>query len=166
MMYAMERNSAAIRVLGLRADARQVYWAVVEGTQADAVVVARDDATAPTTFDDAQALGWFRDRLHLVIDQYAPQSIGVRLPEPVAQGKGEGFRRRLRIEGVLMEAGHAKGLKVTHGALATIASLLGTKAKEAKSFIEDGDLRGLDLSAMPRAIREAVMVGVALLPSK
>ena len=34
------------RVLGLRADARKVYWAVVEGSQDRLIVVARDDLTA------------------------------------------------------------------------------------------------------------------------
>ncbi len=152
------------RVLGLRADATKIYWAIVEGTQAQPVVVERDDATAPGTFTDAQALGWFRDRVHLIIDKYAPHVVAVRLPEAMARGAGDGFRRRLRIEGVLMEAGHAKGLAVNHGALATIASLLGTKAKEAKAYLDDGDLRGLDLTSMARTLREAVLVAVASLP--
>jgi hypothetical protein len=162
----MGEQTRNLRVLGVRADTKRVYWAVVEGSKGHPVVVERDDATAPGTFNDAQALGWFRDRVHLIIDKYSPKVVAIRLPEPIAPGAGDGFRRRLRIEGVLMEAGHAKGLKVAHGALATIASLLGTKAREAKNYIDDGDLRGLDLTAMARPMREAVLVAVALLPGE
>src|SRR6266850_5443825 len=144
----MKTPTSTARVLGLRADASQVYWAIVEGTQVQAIVLERDDATAPNSYGDAQALTWFRDRVHLIIDKYGPHVVAIRLPEPIARGSGDGFRRRLRIEGVLMEAGYAKGVKVAHGALATIASQLGTKAKEAKGFLDDGDLRGLDLTSM------------------
>jgi hypothetical protein len=53
-------------------------------------------------------------------------------------------------------------LKVTTGALATISAKLGTK--NAKKYIEAGELRGLDLSKIPPLAREAVLVAVAALP--
>ena len=41
------------KILGFRADAKHVYWAVVEGDQDTPVVVAKDKASAPVDLDEA-----------------------------------------------------------------------------------------------------------------
>lgn len=155
-------------MIGLRADAKQVYWAVVEGSQDSMIVVARDELSAPVTFGDAEALSWFRNQIHSVIFAHKPHVAAIRTPESTARGRGEGDRRRLRIEGVVMEAAYAKGLAVHSGALATIASKLGMKsARDAKGLQDDGgDLRGLDLRTLAKPLRECVLVAVAMLPPK
>ena len=56
----------------------------------------------------------------------------VRSAEPTARGsKKEGAKRRLRIEGVLLQTIDSCGLKVTIGALATIAGDLINLLNEA-----------------------------------
>jgi hypothetical protein len=151
------------RALGLRAEARQVHWAVVEGTRPEPILVAHDKAAAPVDADEAPSLSWYRNRILYILDKYQPSAAGVRFPEPFAQGRTkEGTKRRLRIEGVLLEAIDSRGLRLTTGALATISAKLGTK--QAKKYIDSGELRGLDLSDVSPLAREAILIAVAALP--
>jgi hypothetical protein len=151
------------RALGLRAAASEIYWAVVEGTESAPILVAHERVAAPVGLDEAPALSWYHERVRHIVDAFKPGAAGVRTAEPIARGSNtEGAKRRLRIEGVLLHAIDSCGLKVTTGALATISAKLGTK--NAKKYIEAGELRGLDLSKIPPLAREAVLVAVAALP--
>ena len=86
----------------------------------------------------------------------------IRSAEPTARGsRREGPWLRSRIEGVLLQTIDSCGLTVSIGALATISGKLGT---QAKSYIERGELRGVDLSTIPSYAKEAVLVAVAALP--
>ena len=91
------------RALGFRAEARQVYWAVVDGTRRSPILVGHDKFAAPVGLEEAPALSWYNDRAKLILETYKPSTVGVRFPEPVARGSNkEGAKRRLRIEGVLL----------------------------------------------------------------
>jgi hypothetical protein len=98
----------------------------------------------------------------LLIDAYSPKIAAVRFPESSARPTAkEGPRRRLRIEGVLIEGSNARGLHLYTGALATISKGLRSKAKE---YLESDDLRGLDWSKIRDASRrEAILVAAAAL---
>src|SRR2546428_11641960 len=103
------------RILGLRAEASQFNWAVVEGTRHKPVLIARDTAAAPVDLDEASALSSLRARVLLVIEAKKPDGVVLRAPEFVARGgtNAARARRRLRIEGVLLEASNSCGTKVT-----------------------------------------------------
>jgi hypothetical protein len=151
------------QALGFRAEAQQVYWAVVEGTRDEPILVAHDKVAAPVGLNEAPALSWYTDRVRLLVNTYKPDAAGVRFAEPNARGSNkEGARRRSRIEGVLLQAIDSSGLGVTTGALAKISARLGTK--KAKNYVDTGKLRGLDLSKLPTPAREAILVAVAALP--
>lgn len=96
------------------------------------------------------------------METFKPVAGSIRTAESVARGSNkDGARRRLRIEGVLLQTMDSCGLKVTIGALAMISGKLDSQAKE---YIKSGDFRGLDLSKIPIPAREAVLVAVAALP--
>jgi hypothetical protein len=150
------------RALGFRAEARQIHWAVVEGTRQMPILVARDNAAAPVNLHEAAALSWYATRVKHIFETYKPAVATIRTAESVAQGsKKEGARRRLRIEGVLLQTMDTCGLTVTIGPLAMISSRLGTQAKK---YVQSDEFRGLDLSKIPAPSREAVLVAVAALP--
>ena len=150
------------RALGFRAEAKQVHWAVVEGTRRTPVLVAHSNAAAPVNLEEAPALSWYSSRVRHIVEAYKPGVATIRTAESVARGSNkEGARRRLRIEGVLLQTMDSCGLKVTIGALAMISGKLGSQAKK---YIDSGELRGLDLSEIPSLSREAVLVAVAALP--
>lgn len=150
------------RALGFRADAKQIHWAIVEGTKHAPIRVASEKATAPVGLEEAAALTWYCTRVRHIIQTHTPHSAMIRSVEPTARGSNtEGARRRLRIEGVLLQTVDSCGIPVTIGALATISGKLGSQAKK---YVESGSLRGLDLSTIPALSREAILVAVAALP--
>ena len=74
-----------------------------------------------------------------------------------------GANARLRIEGVVVESLHSRGVSVETGALQAVASRVGSKsAKSAKAYLEQGDFRGLDLSKHPSERQEAILVAVSV----
>lgn len=150
------------RSLGFRAEAKQIHWAVVEGTRHAPILIARDAAAAPVNLDEAPALSWYSTRVKHIVETYKPAVAAIRTAESIAQGSNkEGARRRLRIEGVLLQTIDSSGLKVTLGALAAISSKLGAQAKK---YVQADEFRGLDLSKIPPPSREAILVAVATLP--
>jgi hypothetical protein len=150
------------RALGFRAEAKQVHWAIVEGTQRAPILVAHDKAAAPINLDEAPALTWYGTRVRHIVETYKPYMASIRSVEPIARGSNkEGARRRLRIEGVLLQTIDSCGLQVTIGALAMISGRLGSQAKK---YVASDELRGLDLSQIPNLSREAILVAVAALP--
>jgi len=150
------------RALGFRADAKTVHWAVVDGTRDTPILIEHDKASAPINLEEGPALSWYRNGAKLIIETHHPTVATIRTAEPIARGSNkEGARRRLRIEGVLLQTMDSCGLKVTVAALATISGKLGSQAKK---YVASGELRGLDLSKIPALSREAVLVAVAGLP--
>jgi hypothetical protein len=155
-------NSKMSRALGFRAEPRQIYWAIVEGTRPAPRLIAHDTAAAPVNLDEAAALSWYTNRIKLIIEQYKPAVAMIRTAESVARGGNkEGPRRRLRLEGVLLQTADSCGLKVGIGALAAISGRLGSQAKR---YIDSGEFRGLNLSEIPVPSKEAILVAVAALP--
>lgn len=148
--------------LGFRAESSQIHWAIVEGTRPAPRLIAHDSAAAPVNLEEAAALSWYTNRIKLIIGRYKPAVAMIRTAESVARGGNkEGSRRRLRLEGVLLQTVDSCGVKIGIGALATISGRLGSQAKK---YIESGEFRGLDLSKIPRPSKEAVLVAVAALP--
>jgi hypothetical protein len=150
------------RALGFRSEAKQIHWAVVEGTREAPILLAHDSAAAPVNLDEAPALSWYGTRAKYIVDTFQPAVATIRTAESVAPGsKKEGARRRLRIEGVLLQTMDSCGLRVTIGALAMISGKLGSQAKK---YVESGNFRGLDLTKVQKPCREAILVAVAALP--
>lgn len=151
------------RVVGFRAEPRQFNWAVVEGTQHEPVLIDRGTAAAPVDLDEAPALAWLRGRARLVIEANKPTSAVLRTPEVVAKmGNIDSARRRLRVEGVLLEASQSDGVKITTGALGTISKMLGTRS--VKPYLAQDEFHGLNIAKFATPLKEAVLVAVAGLP--
>jgi len=155
-------NATVHRVVGFRAEPKAIHWAVVEGTREEPKVIAEDRIDSPASATEAESLATFRERARHIFETYRPDAVGIRSAELMARGGNkEGPRRRLRIEGVLLETSHSWAVPVTMGGLATISSKLETK--RAKKYLESGEVRGIDLKGLPGPRREAVLVAVGLL---
>jgi hypothetical protein len=153
-----------MRAIGLRAEPTKLHWAVVEGTSEQPILVGHDKAAPPVHADEATALSWYRERVRLLIETHQVDIVGVRFAETFGRkGNLESAMRRSRIEGVLLEAASSCQKRVVAGALQTMSSQLGSR--RAKHYVEVGELRGLDLSALADQRREAVLVGVAAMAS-
>jgi Holliday junction resolvasome RuvABC endonuclease subunit len=159
----MSESTSNNHILGLRAEPTALHWAIVEGTRSEPILKAHDRAVAPASYGEPAALAWIRSRVLHLIDTYRPDAVGVRFQESFGPGGNKASaRQRSRVEGVVLEASHSRGLKVLTGTLSTIGAKLGTK--HAKKYVDEAELRGLDLSKLPRQAREAVLIAVAQLP--
>jgi len=153
-----------MRALGLRAEPLQVHWAIVEGDADKPVLVGDGKITPPESIEknEAAVLNWYRKRIELLVNQHGAEAVGVRYQETHGRrGNVDAMCRRSRIEGVLTEVAFALGTSVTAGGLVQLGARLETN--RAKHYLEDGDLRGIDLSSLAEKRREAVLAGVAAL---
>lgn len=162
-MNVANLNSIENRALGIRAESTGINWAVVKGTLEKPILHDTGKESAPHAYNEAESLGWIRQRVLDIIDQFKPAQVAVRYPEPTAQGANrDSAKARCRVEGVVLEAANARNLQVVTGALNTISKNLGSKS--AKSYLGTDDLRGLDWSQHTDAkIREAILVAVSVL---
>lgn len=152
-----------MKVIGIRAEPGGLTWAVVEGTREHPILIGADTASAPTSYDEPEALKWYRSRLSTLIKQFDAEALAIRLPESFGrQGNTESDRRRSRLEGVLMELGAANGLIVVAGNLKTIGTRQGVA--KPKDELAGDDLRGLDWSSLNAKKREAVFAASCALP--
>lgn len=152
------------RAAGFRAEANQFWWAIVQGTNGAAVLVEQGKAAAPAGSDEPSGLSALRDRALLLIKTHTPTRAAVRTAEPIAKVNGDGARRRLRVEGVLLQALHSCGVEVLACGLATVGARLAIGTAKAKTYLEGTEVRGIDISKLPTAAREAILVAVAALP--
>ncbi len=97
------------RTLGIRAQERHVYWAIMSGTKSSPCVHASGQEDAPGTFDEAEALAFFRSRLILIIDKYKPAKVAVRYPERSPGANKNEAKARCRVEGVALELSSSRG---------------------------------------------------------
>lgn len=160
---AEEKKSKPLAA-GLRAQAEKVSVAVVGGTQAEPLLLARHVLEAPAGVKMPEVLASIRRQLLDILKESGVKRMGVRLPESTARGGNkEGVRNRMRLDGVLLEIAGTLRLDVVHGALNTIAKALGTK--DGKKVRDADEFRGVAFDDLTDEMREAVLVGVAALPS-
>jgi hypothetical protein len=76
------------RTLGFRAEAKQIHWAVVEGTRENPILVDHGIAAAPVDLTDAPALSWYSSRVKHIIQTYQPSMGMIRTAESIARGPG------------------------------------------------------------------------------
>lgn len=150
--------------MGFRAEAGQFWWAVVQGTSGNAILVDHGKAAAPAGSDEAPGLSALRERALLLMKTHTPTRAAVRSAEAIAKTNTDGARRRLRVEGVLLQALHSRGVQVVACGLATVGARLGISRTEARAYLDGTEVRGIDISKLPGHAREAVLVAVAALP--
>src|SRR4051794_30362063 len=99
------------RAVGFRVEPTAVHYAVVEGTLENPVLLDDGRYGAPAAYDEAEALSWYRQRTRGLLEKHTPSLGAIKFMEAVA-GKGrvpratEAFRKRHRIEGVLLQLLH------------------------------------------------------------
>lgn len=150
-------------VIGIRVEPSGINWAVVGMRDGAPIVIANDKATAPATYNESQALSWYRKRVATLVDQYRPGRASVRYPETTArEGRNKtSAHRRYRIEGVVLEALHSASVAISTGPLRSISSRLGST--NAKRYLEQDDVRGLNFGTKSKEMKEAILVARSIL---
>jgi hypothetical protein len=74
------------KALGFRAEAKQLHWAVVEGTRDNPILLGQDIVAAPISLDEAPALSWYSSRVKLLVETYKPTVAAIRMAELIGPG--------------------------------------------------------------------------------
>jgi len=150
------------RIMGIRAEASCFHWAIVEGSQEVPVLVESDCTSSPIDSSEPESLAFLRERFLLLLTQFDPVAVAVRYSERTpGSGNKDGVKRRLRLEGVIVEAVQGMRRQIETGPLKTIASNL--ESKSAKKYLEEKEFRGVDWSKLKTPRREAILAAVSLL---
>lgn len=149
-----------MRAIGFRVEPKAVHYAVIDVDPNKKVVVDHGSFHPPTTYTEPECLKWYRSRIAQEVDRYKPTHAGVRYPEVFGRrGITNSDYRRLRIEGVILEALASCGVTVFGGNNGAISSAMGTAS--AKEYKERGEVRGLDLGKFSTNCKEAALVALA-----
>jgi hypothetical protein len=160
-----EEEEPVHKAIGFRTEPRTVHWATVsvgEGEGGEPVLEDHGAVTAPRDFSEGAALTWFRGRIRNLLEEQAVHAAGFKYAEPVARGaQADSARARARLEGVLLQLMDESALPVFAGAFRALSGQL--KSKSAKAYIAGNDMRGLDVSALSKLRKEALLVALAAL---
>jgi Holliday junction resolvasome RuvABC endonuclease subunit len=161
----LAKANETTKVIGFRVKAPSIYWAVVEGTKNNPVLVEHDIITPPEIYAnyEAKQLSWCRVRILQILIENQPTIAAIRYPEPQSfRSPGPSLLQRARIEGVIIEAISSHKIEVVPQVLKTTSSLL--ESKSAKAYLSQHALRGLDWSNIkPAERKEAILVAAAAL---
>jgi Holliday junction resolvasome RuvABC endonuclease subunit len=155
-----------MKAIGIRATKDSFRWALVERTDDGYALLAEGKCPAPKTYDEPDALAWYRERVQTIIRQHQAETAAVRFAETFLRAKPAAkalasMYCRARIEGVIIEALRSAGIPVGVGGWQTISSRMG--AKSAKAYTEAGELRGIQIGDKPAEMQEAIAAAVSML---
>lgn len=154
-----------MRSIGFRVEPSAIIYAVVDGTVDKAKVVTTGKLPAPATYDDGDALVWYREKVCAALRDHDVKCMGIRFPEAGNRSAGTGSSmKRLRIEGVVMEATRSMSIPITAaGALQHIRGKLESTHSAKSYFVPGAELRTIKLDDFAKAYTEPILVAVAAL---
>lgn len=156
-------SNDARRVIGLRGESDAVSVAIVTGVQSQPKLLYKGHVEAPHGAAPPESLAFVRSAILALIDQHKPDRIRIRLPEGNARASNKpGSRNRMRVDGVLLELAGTLRLDVVSGGLGAFSGAFGSTAREGKRTIAEGaEFRGLSLTKLTGAMREAIYAAVS-----
>ena len=128
--------------IGVRSSTNEIHYAIIKGSVVEPELIQYNKLSFPKAYTPPQALSWIREQFGNIKHQFNIQSLFVRTIEPIARVSNKAIFERALIEGVLIEAANTFGIKVNYGPLATMSSLLETKA--ARHYMTADEFRGID----------------------
>ena len=145
-----------MRAIGFRVEPKAVHFAVLDIDAKKKVIVDSGSFHPPKTYTEPECLKWYRARIIQEVAKYKPTHSGVRYPEVFGRrGITNSDYRRLRIEGVILEALIVSGVIVFGGNSGQISSAMG--AVSAKEYKQHGEVRGLDWSKLSAHCKDATL---------
>ncbi|HWB12480.1 MAG TPA: hypothetical protein VG826_24860 [Pirellulales bacterium] len=156
-----------MNAMGIRVAKDYFRWAVVSKNEDELNIVAKGKMSAPKTYDEADSLAWYRERVQTIAKQHGAKMAAVRFSETfLGRGRGptskvlESMLMRARIEGVITEALRADGLPVGTGGWQKISARMGTRS--AKAYTDSGEVRGLSIADEPEELQDAITAAISM----
>ena len=151
------------KAIGFRVEPAAVHWAIVTLEPGEEPVLEQAETVkAPKDSDEGAALTWFRGRVANLLEQHKPGSAAIKYAEQVAPGRrGDGARKRARLEGVLLQLCDESRVALFTGAYKAVSGRLQTNS--AKKYLKQDNVRGIAWAGHPPVRREAILVALAAL---
>ena len=155
-----------MKAIGIRAENGKIHWAIVEGDAKNPVLVEDGKFNPPESYDLTETAKWIQTRICDIVGRHKPavcnlrtaETFLVRKPNPKQQA---GSLARARFEGMVIASLAINGVEVSIGQIQQMKSRVGSK--QVKAYVEEKELRGMDLSKCPKIRCEAVLAAVAAL---
>ncbi|MEX2375587.1 MAG: hypothetical protein WD942_08400 [Dehalococcoidia bacterium] len=149
-----------IRAIGIRVSPREVYYAVVEGSESPEILTVASVAVPPALRLPEQ-LHFIRTTVLDIMAEYKVRRAAIRLTEPTAKSTSV---ERLNLEGVLQELLSSSDVeRYFAGAIATIAARIGEPDRSrVKEYFEGRMFLGFERwTEYCREQRESIVTAVA-----
>lgn len=152
-----------MKAIGIRVQAKQIYYSIVEETDAEYNIMAIEKFTVPIALPMPDRLSYIRTSFKSIIKEFDVSNAGIRIAE-LGQNINNGVIERAYMEGVLQELlSNCSVNNYFSGRKNTIARLLRTNQKEITSYMDaEKSLFEFDnWSDYKKEEREAIVAGFA-----
>ncbi|MGM0807372.1 MAG: hypothetical protein ACQET8_21950 [Bacillota bacterium] len=153
-----------MRNIGLRIGTKEIYFIVLEGSKEQCTYIASGKINEPAAYDLPKTLSYYKQHIESLFKEYKIDKCGIKTAEPLATRRGvnEGAKKRLYIEGVIMESVHSLGKPLICGPFATFASLV--KIKKQSDYLETDDFYNIpEWKKKNKNLKEATLAGVGVM---
>lgn len=125
-----------MRAIGIRVQAKQIFYSIVEETDTEYNILTSEEFTVPMALDMPDRLSYIRTSFESIIKEFQVTSAGIRIAE-MGQSINNSVIERTYIEGVLQELlSNCSVTKYFSGRKNTIARLLEITLKEITSIMD------------------------------
>jgi hypothetical protein len=154
-----------MRSIGIRVSSTEIFYSIFEKTTDGITLITHEKINEPAAYTFPQTLTYYRNHLESIIKEYNVSKCGIKIAEPMAgrmgQAATEGAKKRIQIEGVVIEQTNSIGLELIYGPFSTFAPLL--KIKKASDYTNVSEFFGLpNWTKTNKNFKESSLAGVGV----
>jgi hypothetical protein len=153
-----------MRYIGLRIGTKEIFYIVLEGSKKQCTYITSGKINEPAAYDLLKTLTYYKQHIESLFKEFKIHKCGIKTAEPLATRRGvnEGAKKRLYIEGVIMESVHSQGKSLIYGPFATFATLV--KIKKQNDFLEADNFFNIpEWKKKNKNLKEAALAGVGVM---
>jgi hypothetical protein len=155
-----------MRSIGIRVSTSEIFYSIFEIAADGIKLITHEKINEPAAYTFPQTLTYYRKHLESIVKEYNVSKCGIKIAEPMAgrmgQAATEGSKKRLQIEGVMIETINSIGLELIYGPFATFAPLV--KIKKSSDFLNVTDFFGIpNWTKTNKNFKESTLAGVGVL---
>lgn len=154
-----------MRSIGIRVSTSEIYYSIFEVTADGIKLISHEKINEPAAYTFPQVLTYYRKHLESIVKEYKVSKCGIKIAEPMAgrmgQAATEGSKKRLQIEGVMIETANSIGMELIYGPFATFAPLL--RIKKLIDFTDSNIFEIPNWTKTNKNFKESSLAGVGVL---
>ncbi|WP_026584009.1 hypothetical protein [Bacillus sp. J33] len=147
--------------IGLRVTTSEIYYSIYSGSIENCSFVSMGKINEPAAYSFPQTLSYYKKFIEGLFDEYKIISCGIKVAEPLSgrNGMNDGVKKRLYIEGMLIETANNHGLDLIYGPFASFSHQIGIKKND--DYVKVSDFFNTpNWPKVNKAHKEACLAGV------